>query len=52
MQVDRRSSGERRKGNPLNQARPPYLTREGLILTDRRAIPDRRRDSFAGNPLR
>jgi hypothetical protein len=43
MQENRRSGGDRRKGSPLNKPSPPYLTKEGLILTDRRALPDRRK---------
>jgi hypothetical protein len=50
MQENRRSGGDRRKGSPLNKRSPPYLTKEGLILTDRRVVPDRRQPSPGSPP--
>jgi hypothetical protein len=39
--ADQRSGRERRAGTPLN-AKPPYLTKHGPVLFDRRNGGDRR----------
>lgn len=43
-QPDQRSRRERRSANVIN-ANPPYLTKQGTILFDRRRGEDRRQES-------
>lgn len=41
-QEERRSREDRRKANGLN-TQSPFLTKDGLVFTDRRKNPDRRK---------
>lgn len=40
---ERRSRDDRRKTDGLNNTNSPFLTKDGLVFTDRRKNPDRRK---------